>query len=201
MRAIDLIIHGVEQPFAIEKLFIESLTLSSKRKFIDAPISTLTSNIDVEVMGNVVFSAPTLVYIALPDGVYTGVSARYKAGRPIVDNPNLAYQWGNKPLGETLWRWRDIKPFWNNIYLKSEKIKKRRCSRFFTTLSAFPTPENIFNDLMTTYSNLPLPGTAVICETPFLGLPVKSGERLEIELKDDIKNNTITHQFEFKPVV
>jgi len=196
MRSLDFIVDGLERPVALEQLFITSASSSDDGCCLRAPLSTLTTTTTIELMARPLTSAPTVFYIALTDGLYVGVSAMYRVASTVINDHELLYRLGDKPVSDSLWRWRDLKDYWHLLTLSSTKLKKRPCPRFRSSLAVFPTPDTVFTQLIKRYPSLPLPGTMVICASPFIGLPVNDRERFELTLTDPLKKQLLTHRYE-----
>jgi Protein of unknown function (DUF2848) len=157
--------------------------------------SLLTTADGIEVVGVRSSGEVEIVVVSLADDLYVGVGSDHTDRHIETVSVTAAKQMCPKPIGRTLWTFRDVEPHWDDLILRSWATRDGE-RRLYQEGSAARMLHP--RDLMSRYLGAPgvlRAGTAMYCGTLAVKGDIGGGERFEIELEDPRQGRTLRHSY------
>jgi hypothetical protein len=197
----DLIIAGWagRDPAAIEHHIQELAAIGVARprnipSFYRLGASLLTTDRQLDVVGNDSSGEVECVLVSLSDGMYVGVGSDHTDRKVEAYGVTVSKQMCPKPIGRNLWKLDALLDHWDRLVLRSWVTRSgERMLYQEGSVTGLLHPQ----DLMRRFGQQERlqPGTAMFCGT----LPVKGqiggGELFELELEDPVLNRSLKHQY------
>ena len=193
MRSLCLTIDGETGVFPIEQAYL--LTDSSRGQpgqFIRLPLFLLSQNATIELPIQAGFWSAVPYLIALPEGLFVGVSALFSEQQTAEAD---RHRYLIKPIGSEPVKWRTICDHWRDIRLTvvNKGKKDRVCSQ--VAWEALLTPEAYFQMLESQVENVILPGTILFLEPKYYTMSIRPDQQFQILLENAQQNFRIFHEY------
>lgn len=178
----ELAVRGVKPP-------------QSTPVFDRAAASLLTTDGEIEVIGDDSSGEVEFVLVALTDGLYVGVGSDHTDRKVETYDITVSKQMCAKPLGRDLWRLSDVATHWDNLILRAYCTRSGERALYQEgPVSAMLTPFDLIRRYTDGTDTLPA-GTVMFCGTlPVIGR-IAGGERFEIALFDPVTGKRIDHGY------
>jgi hypothetical protein len=197
----DLVIAGWagRDPAAIEHHIQELAALGVARprnipSFYRLGASLLTTDRQLDFVGNDSSGEVECVLISLSDGMYVGVGSDHTDRKVEAYGVTVSKQMCPKPISRNLWKLDALLDHWDRLVLRSWVTRDGERMLYQEGLvTGLLHPQ----DLMRRFNQQDrlAPGAVMFCGT----LPVKGqiggGELFEIELEDPVLNRRLKHQY------
>ncbi|MFC7516831.1 DUF2848 domain-containing protein [Herbaspirillum sp. GCM10030257] len=197
----DLVIAGWagRDPAAIEHHIQELAALGVARprnipSFYRLSASLLTTDRQLDFVGNDSSGEVECVLVSLSDGMYVGVGSDHTDRKVEAYGVTVSKQMCAKPVGRNLWKLDALLDHWDRLVLRSWVTRNGERTLYQEgSVTGLLHPQ----DLMRRFDQQDRlqPGTVMFCGT----LPVKGqiggGELFEIELEDPVLNRRLKHQY------
>lgn len=154
----------------------------------------LTTDPEIEVVGENSSGEAEYVVYALDDGLWVGVGSDHTDRKLETVGVTLSKQVCAKPVGRGLWRYEDVAPHWDQLILRSfvEVDGKRRLYQE-GPISTMRSPDELIR-LCTGGDTLPK-GTAMLCGTLAVHGGIAAAPVFEMELEDPVLKRKLTHRY------
>ena len=174
---------------------------SSVPVYYRAAASTLVQGDRLEVLGPDTSGEVEPVVVSLADGLWVGLGSDHTDRKAETMGIALSKQLCGKPLGQTLWPFREVEGHWDALQLRAyATIGGERVLYQDGTLAALRTPPDLIARL---------PGGALAAGTVMFGGTleaiggIRPATRFEMELEDPVLGRTMRHGYDIDvlPVV
>ena len=158
-------------------------------------VTLLTTAPTIDVVGHASSGEVEIVLVSLADDLYVGVGSDHTDRHLEAASVTAAKQVCPKPIGRTLWAFRDVEPHWDHLTVRSWVTRDGARRLYQEGPAAKMLPPR---DLMSRYLGEPgvLPaGTVMYCGTLAAIGAIGGGERFEIELEDPKRNRKLRHAY------
>ena len=157
-------------------------------------VSLLTTAPEIQVLGGKSSGEVEFVLYSLDDGLWVGVGSDHTDRAAETINVSLSKQMCGKPVGDTLWRYDEIKPHWDRLTLRSfvPDGGKRRLYQE-GPVTNMRSPEELIK--LYTGGDRLAPGAAMFCGTFAVHGGISSSGTFDMELEDPVLRRTLTHSY------
>lgn len=162
--------------------------------------SLLTTDRAIEVMGDASSGEVEPVVFALGDGLWVGVGSDHTDRKAETGGITLAKQLCAKPVAPVLWRFADVAPHWDKIFLRSYRVTggKREIYQDGTT-AVMQRPESLVAQYLGKSRGL-APRTVMFCGTMAVHGGIRPAQRFEMVMHDPVLKRTIRHGYAIRPL-
>lgn len=170
---------------------------SSTPLFYRVSTDRLTQAESITVVGENTSGEAEPVLLATPDGLFVGVGSDHTDRTCENFSVALSKQVCPKIVGREFWRYEDVLPHWDDLYLRSYRHEgKERVLYQDGKLSALLRPEILMqkNPLRTAASELSI-GTVMFCGTTTALGGIVPTDILTVELFDPITERALSHTY------
>ncbi len=157
--------------------------------------ATLTQAERLTVLGPDSSGEAEPVLVSTADGLWLGIGSDHTDRKAEAVGVALSKQMCGKPIGRALWRFEEVEPHLDALTLRSyATIDGQRVLYQEGQLSALRRPR----DLLARWPGGPdlPPGSVMFCGTLGAIGGIRSAERFEIELQDDVLGRTLRHSYD-----
>jgi hypothetical protein len=156
--------------------------------------SLLTTALSIEVMADKSSGEVEFVLYALDDGLWLGVGSDHTDRKAETVGVTLSKQLCAKPVGQTLWRYDDLKPHWDKLKLRSF-VPGGGQRRLYQEgpVTTMRSPEELIK-LYTGGDRLKA-GTAMFCGTFAVHGDISYSGTFDMELEDPVLGRKLTHGY------
>lgn len=174
---------GVKRPAATPMFYLVSA-------------ARLTQSRKIEVIGEGSSGEAEFVLIGTADGLLVGIGSDHTDREAETVGVTLSKQMCDKPVGDTVWRYDEVKDHWDQIVIRSyATIAGEKVLYQEGTVAAMLAPEALIAQFE---QEAIAPGTAMFCGTlPAIG-GVRGSTDFTCELEDPILRRKITAQYDIK---
>ncbi len=167
--------------------------------FYRVAASLLTTEPEIEVMGERSSGEIEYVLHALPDGMWIGVGSDHTDRKAETIGVTLSKQMCAKPVSPWLWRYDEVAPHFEKLMLRSfAHLKGERRLYQEGSVAVMRPPEELIR-LYTGDSSL-APGTAMYCGTLAVHGGIVPAEAFEMELEDPVLGRKLSHTYRIVPL-
>src|SRR5712691_7861382 len=155
----------------------------------------LTTAPEVDVVGEDSSGEVEFVLVVEPDAMYVGVGSDHTDRKVEAYGVTVSKQMCPKPIGRELWSFTEVEGHWDRLMLRSH-VTRRGKRRLYQ--EAAVTGMLAPRELLARFAGSPgrlSPGAAMFCGTLAVRGEIGGGERFEIELHDQVKNRSLTHEY------
>ena len=162
--------------------------------FYRVAYSLLTTAPAIEVMADKSSGEVEFVLYALNDGLWLGVGSDHTDRKAETVGVTLSKQLCAKPVGATLWRYDEVRPYWDKLKLRSfvPDGSKRRLYQE-GPVTNMRSPEELIK-LYTGGDKLKT-GTAMFCGTFAVHGEISYSGTFDMELEDPVLGRKLTHGY------
>ena len=167
--------------------------------FYRVAASLLTTDPEIEVMGERSSGEVEYVLYARDDGMWIGVGSDHTDRKAETIGVTLSKQMCAKPVGAQLWRYEDVAKHFEKLVLRSfAHLKGERRLYQQGSVATMRPPE----ELIRLYNNETslAPGTAMFCGTLAVHGGIVPAEAFEMELEDPVLGRKLAHTYRIVPL-
>lgn len=185
---------------AVEHHIAELAAIGVKRPstvpcFYRLGANLLTTAREVEVVGEDSSGEVEFVLVSAPDGLYVGVGSDHTDRKVEAYCVTVSKQMCPKPIGRELWPFAEVEGHWDRLMLRSHATRKGKRRLYQEgAVSGMLAPGDLLDRFADSGGKLS-PGTAMFCGTLAVRGDIGGGERFEIELRDAVKNRSLSHEY------
>jgi len=155
----------------------------------------LTTDEDLEVVGESSSGEVEVVLVSLPQGLFVGVGSDHTDRKVEAYGVTVSKQMCAKPIGRELWAFEAVRNHWDRLVLRSWVVRNGQRQLYQEgPVTRMRTPD----DLMAGYAGrsavLPA-GSAMFCGTLPVNGEIRGGDRFEIELEDPVLQRALRHSY------
>jgi len=162
--------------------------------FYRVAASLLTTAETIEVVGEKSSGEIEFVLYGLDDGMWVGIGSDHTDRKAETIGVTLSKQMCPKPVGETLWRYDEVKPHWDKLKLRSfVQADSQRREYQQGPVTTMRSPEELIR-LYTGGDTLP-PGTAMFCGTLAVHGEISYGGIFGMALEDPVLGRRLMHTY------
>jgi hypothetical protein len=162
--------------------------------FYRVAASLLTTAETIEVVGDKSSGEIEFVLYGLDDGMWIGVGSDHTDRKAETIGVTLSKQMCAKPVGDTLWRYDEVKPHWDKLKLRSfVQADSQRRPYQEGPVTTMRSPEELIR-LYTGSDTLP-PGTAMFCGTLAVHGEIAYGGIFGMALEDPVLGRRLMHTY------
>jgi hypothetical protein len=162
--------------------------------FYRVAASLLTTAETIEVVGDKSSGEIEFVLYGLDDGMWIGVGSDHTDRKAETIGVTLSKQMCAKPVGDTLWRYDEVKPHWDKLKLRSfVQADSQRRPYQEGPVTTMRSPEELIR-LYTGSDTLP-PGTAMFCGTLAVHGEISYGGIFGMALEDPVLGRRLMHTY------
>jgi hypothetical protein len=162
--------------------------------FYRVAASLLTTAETIEVVGEKSSGEIEFVLYGLDDGMWVGIGSDHTDRKAETIGVTLSKQMCAKPVGETLWRYDEVKPHWDKLKLRSfVQADSQRREYQHGPVTTMRSPEELIR-LYTGGDTLP-PGTAMFCGTLAVHGEISYGGIFGMALEDPVLGRRLMHTY------
>jgi hypothetical protein len=167
--------------------------------FYRVAASLLTTDPEIEVMGERSSGEVEYVLYARDDGMWIGVGSDHTDRKAETIGVTLSKQMCAKPVGAQLWRYEDVAKHFEKLLLRSfAHLKGERRLYQQGSVATMRPPEELIR-LYNGGASLE-PGTAMFCGTLAVHGGIVPAEAFEMELEDPVLGRKLTHTYRIMPL-
>jgi uncharacterized protein DUF2848 len=185
---------------AVEHHIAELAAIGVKRPravpcFYRLGANLLTSERELDVVGENSSGEVEFVLISAPDALYVGVGSDHTDRKVEAYGVTVSKQMCPKPVGRALWRLAEAEDHWDKLVLRSHVTRRgKRLLYQEGPVSRILAPRELLARFPDSPGKLPA-GTAMFCGTLAVQGEIGGGERFEIELHDPVRNRSLGHEY------
>lgn len=167
--------------------------------FYRVAAALLTSDPEIEVMGERSSGEVEYVLYARDDGMWIGVGSDHTDRKAETIGVTLSKQMCAKPVSARLWRYNEVAPHFEKLVLRSyAHLKGERRLYQQGSVATMRPPEELIR-LYSGGGSL-APGTAMFCGTLAVHGGIVPAEAFEMELEDPVLGRKLTHTYRIVPL-
>jgi hypothetical protein len=167
--------------------------------FYRVAASLLTTDPEIEVMGERSSGEVEYVLYACDDGMWIGVGSDHTDRKAETIGVTLSKQMCAKPVGARLWRYDEVAKHFEKLILRSfAHLKGERRLYQQGSVATMRPPEELIR-LYNGGASLE-PGTAMFCGTLAVHGGIVPAEAFEMELEDPVLGRKLTHTYHVVPL-
>ena len=155
----------------------------------------LTSESEIEVVGDGSSGEVECVLLSTADGLYVGVGSDHTDRLVEKHGVTVSKQMCPKPVGPELWRFADVQKHWDRLVLRSHVT--RRGSRVLYQegpVDRILSPRELVTRFTGSSRSLPQ-GTVMFCGTLPVHGTMGGAETFELELIDPVRGRSLKHSY------
>lgn len=165
--------------------------------FYRASAALLTTSDRVEMLGKQSSGEVEPVLLALSDGLYVGVGSDHTDREVESYSVDVSKQMCHKPVSETLWRFADVEPHWDQLILRS---KIRDPGGDWTlyqqgTLGGIRPPRELIEKYPGSRDGKLPEGTVMFCGTFAAHGGIRSAAEFAFEIEDPVLGRRLQHAY------
>jgi hypothetical protein len=167
--------------------------------FYRVAAALLTSDPEIEVMGERSSGEVEYVLYARDDGMWIGVGSDHTDRKAETIGVTLSKQMCAKPVSARLWRYNEVAPHFEKLVLRSyAHLKGERRLYQQGSVATMRPPEELIR-LYSGGGSL-ASGTAMFCGTLAVHGGIVPAEAFEMELEDPVLGRKLTHTYRIVPL-
>jgi hypothetical protein len=163
--------------------------------FYRVAYSLLTTADSIEVMADKSSGEVEFVLYSLDDGLWVGLGSDHTDRKAETVGVTLSKQLCAKPVGGTLWRYDEVKLYWDKLTLRAFVLGDGGKRRLYQEgpVTNMRSPEELIR-LYTGGATL-APGTAMFCGTFAVHGEISYSGTFDMELEDPVLKRKLTHGY------
>lgn len=167
-------------------------------EFYRVPVSSLTVDDRIEVVGPDTSGEVEVAVFFMDDGIWVGVGSDHTDRKVEAYSVPVSKRLCSKPIASTVWRYDEIVGHWDSLVVRS-KVSRNGEQRLYQegTLSEMVSLDDLTKSLCGGLQNV-AEGTVLFCGTvPVIGEMVFA-DRMEVELVDPVLDRKIVHGYDIE---
>ncbi|MGH8435326.1 MAG: DUF2848 domain-containing protein [Pseudomonas sp.] len=216
MKAMNFVIDGKTQPAEIPELIVagwagrdahavehhirelEAIGVARPRAvpcFYRVSADLLTTDDDLEVVGESSSGEVEAVVVSLPQGLFVGVGSDHTDRKVEAYGVTVSKQMCPKPISKELWAFEDVRQHWDQLVLRSWVTRDGKRQLYQEgPVTRLRTPDDLMARYVGPSAVLP-PGSAMFCGTLPVNGEIRGGELFEIEFEDPVLHRALRHSY------
>ena len=155
----------------------------------------LSTDTNLDVTGPDSSGEVEFVLLSLEEGVFIGVGSDHTDRKVEAYGVTVSKQMCPKPVGQSLWRFEEVKAHWDSLILRSWTTRNGKRELYQQgPVTRMLAPDDLISRYLKSNGTLPI-ATAMFCGTLPVLTTIGAAERFEIELQDPIKQRRLQHAY------